>query len=414
MVYSLFILIISLGILVSQRKIISTIQWTEVLFIPKKTKPVKILPLTGLFRSLMLSTTICILAVDFPIFHRKFAKNTEYGISLMDTGVGAFIALNGILSPEARNPLSNDRYLLNKTLFSSAPLVLIGFARMISLRITNYNYNVSEYGVHWNFFVTVAMVKIICCLLNCKLIRRIKINSIGFSLVIMIGYQTALSCGLSTFLLDQESRGNLFSANKEGICSVIGFIPLYLVSVSIGRYLYNKRRTGKSVDLVIMACLGGVICLVSGVASNLCHLFIQEVSRRQTNAAYILWILCLYSLLLSAECILVLMIEFMQSVGLLQQNEPCQPILSTCLDSNSLVIFLLANLLTGAVNLTSNTMEAGIVQSLSILVIYSTTLSLVSFGLKSNKIDVRIRENIFDIIREKVSLLRGRPTIKTK
>ena len=360
----------------------------------------------------MLSTMVCILAVDFPIFHRKFSKNSQYGISLMDTGVGAFIALNGILSPESRSPLSNDQFLLKKSLTSSTPLLVIGVARMIAVRITNYNYNVSEYGVHWNFFVTVALVKVLSSFIFVKL-RKTRIHFLVFAVFLLVTYQTALSLGLGTYLLDDESRSNILSANKEGICSVFGFIPLYLMSLYLGQHFYSKRRTGKSIDYVIMTAESGVLCFVSGLSSTLCHSFIQEVSRRQSNAAYILWIICLYSLLLAVECLVLLTIEFMQSTGLLRPQESFQPILSSCFDSNSLLVFLLANLLTGIINLSSNTMEMGSLQSLSVLFVYSIVLSLVSSWMKQNKIQqTHIIQMVVQYFDQRLKTFRHKTTSK--
>ena len=51
----------------------------------------------------LICTSICILAVDFKVFPRRFCKAETYGTGLMDTGVGLFIVANGIVSPESRN-----------------------------------------------------------------------------------------------------------------------------------------------------------------------------------------------------------------------------------------------------------------------------------------------------------------------
>ena len=49
-----------------------------------------------------LITAIAILAVDFPVFPRRFAKTETYGTGLMDVGVGLFMLAHGITCPEAR------------------------------------------------------------------------------------------------------------------------------------------------------------------------------------------------------------------------------------------------------------------------------------------------------------------------
>uniref|UniRef100_S4RIL7 Uncharacterized protein n=1 Tax=Petromyzon marinus TaxID=7757 RepID=S4RIL7_PETMA len=49
-----------------------------------------------------LLTIVCILAVDFRAFPRRFAKTEIHGTGLMDLGVGTFVLSNALVSPEAR------------------------------------------------------------------------------------------------------------------------------------------------------------------------------------------------------------------------------------------------------------------------------------------------------------------------
>jgi phosphatidylinositol glycan class W len=46
-------------------------------------------------------TALSILAVDFQIFPRRFAKTEKYGVSLMDIGVGAFVASHAFKATKA-------------------------------------------------------------------------------------------------------------------------------------------------------------------------------------------------------------------------------------------------------------------------------------------------------------------------
>jgi len=139
---------------------------------------------------MMLMTCIAILAVDFRIFPRKFAKTETYGISLMDIGVGSFIISSALVSPKARESISHNTRLdkdikhaqnrhlsqdhkgtsrisaLLSTLRSIALLLFIGVSRFVVVKALNYQEHVTEYGVHWNFFLTLALVALFVAVLD--------------------------------------------------------------------------------------------------------------------------------------------------------------------------------------------------------------------------------------------------------
>ena len=65
--------------------------------------PLTSLPfITALRTYTNLFTAIAILAVDFTIFPRRFAKTETYGTGLMDIGVGLFVVAHGLTAPEVR------------------------------------------------------------------------------------------------------------------------------------------------------------------------------------------------------------------------------------------------------------------------------------------------------------------------
>ena len=120
--------------------------------------PLSRVPYITNYRSSMLTiTTICILAVDFPVFPRRLAKTETFGFGLMDLGVGSFVFSNGLVSQEARGKEAG--WLSGLT--SCLPLLLLGLLRLLALSSTGYHHNVTEYGTHWNFFFTLAAVKLL-------------------------------------------------------------------------------------------------------------------------------------------------------------------------------------------------------------------------------------------------------------
>ena len=123
-----------------------------------------------------LFTAVAILGVDFSVYPRRLAKTELYGSGLMDIGVGAFLMAHGVTSPEARespsSPSSKDPSredqggvssilrLVAVTLRQTLPLLVLGIARLVSVKWTGYQEHVTEYGVHWNFFFTIATVRV--------------------------------------------------------------------------------------------------------------------------------------------------------------------------------------------------------------------------------------------------------------
>jgi len=113
-----------------------------------------------------LFTAIAILAVDFTIFPRRLAKAETFGTGLMDIGVGAFLMAHGLTSPEAREGVASARLrkgygkLLMATCRQVLPLVILGLLRLVLVKSAGYQEHVTEYGVHWNFFFTIAAVRV--------------------------------------------------------------------------------------------------------------------------------------------------------------------------------------------------------------------------------------------------------------
>ena len=96
---------------------------------------------------------MCILAVDFRCFPRRFAKTETYGVSVMDLGAGSVVFGNALVSRCARGkPWCWSR---------AGPLLALAVARTAAVASADYPGHVSEYGAHWNFFLTLAGVEVL-------------------------------------------------------------------------------------------------------------------------------------------------------------------------------------------------------------------------------------------------------------
>jgi phosphatidylinositol glycan class W len=220
---------------------------------PKKDKPAEtkldalpVKPFITHYRgAMMVMTCIAILAVDFPVFPRRFAKVENWGTSLMDMGVGSFVFTAGVVS--ARSTLkeaSGKRPPLSKRLITSfrhaIPLLVLGTIRFVSVKGLDYAEHVSEYGVHWNFFFTLGFLPPFAALLQS-----------AFDLVPSYAVLSCVLAGLYELALDNTSLGafiliaprtDLLSKNREGIFSFIGYLAIFLAGQSLGSVALPRQQ----------------------------------------------------------------------------------------------------------------------------------------------------------------------------
>jgi len=118
--------------------------------------------------NVMLMTCLAILGVDFRAFPRKYAKTEFSGTSLMDAGVGSIILCSSFV--EGLKVMGSSRYRAKekqnrlketslRSLLRILFLVVLGVGRPLSLWIIGYQVHEGEYGMHWNFFLTLAVMR---------------------------------------------------------------------------------------------------------------------------------------------------------------------------------------------------------------------------------------------------------------
>lgn len=349
--------------------------------------------LASLLATLMLSVTVCILCVDFSIFPRRGAKTFDYGFSIMDAGVGAFIAFSGAVSPEAKHAVesSTDRTiqtklgLVGRTLSSSVPLIILSCLRLFLLRYFEYREITEEYGTHLNFFAVLAAVKLISCLVYCVIGRRIKLNHVGTALI--VAYQLFLNYYAIDNIVSNESRENSFMANKEGFLSIIGLTGYHLVYTRLQLIIDDASKTHKRYG--ITQTLKALLRLAAPAIVGLIvmHNFVQPSSRRISNAAYICWSACMVIFLLGCE------VTVNSAIAALQRRyhnvDDFGSKIYRSFSQNAMPLFLLANLLTGAINLTLDTNNMPALSSFATIVAYLAFLSTIAYHLLLRGYDIR-------------------------
>ena len=266
----------------------------------------------------------------------------------LDMGVGAFVAITVFVHPIARvggpgpsssSPPSPSSSLLG-AVRQAGVLIALGLMRAAGNASVNYPLHVTEYGVHWNFFMTLALVLLLLGSMQAALAafpsssapspsssstsfssfstpsavpgRMWLLGLCGAALLAL--HQLALSRGLTAAVLTAPRTG-LVSANKEGLASLAGYLALALLLVPVAArlnvlVLWTRRALQapaggvegpdgagpravrarvRSEWLRYWACVGG------GAAAALALLPVLEArvearSRMLCNAAYVLWV----------------------------------------------------------------------------------------------------------------------------
>jgi phosphatidylinositol glycan class W len=356
---------------------------------------------------MLVVTCLAILAVDFRIFPRRFAKVENWGTSLMDIGVGSFVFGAGVVAArpilkeqlEGRTtPLSTRLY---RSIRHSLPLIVLGFVRLWSVKGLDYAEHVTEYGVHWNFFFTLGFLPPFMALFQ-SAFHYIP-SYAGLAILLGGAYQVALqTTDLQRLILIGE-RTNLFWQNREGIFSFFGYLAIFLAGQSTGMIVIprgSSNSTGtqqrKSL-LVTLSAYSAVWITLFMISTSYKYGLSLEVSRRLANLPYFLWISAFNCTQITAFC-LVETIFFPQvhkntDSSTKAENEIYKQATSRVLEAynrNGLAIFLVANLLTGLVNLTAPTLHVSNIQAMGILLAYAATLTGLAVGLDMYDISIKM------------------------
>ncbi|KAL1715795.1 GWT1-domain-containing protein [Schizophyllum commune] len=373
------------------------------------SSPARVPPLPALstFRAhMLLMTILAILAVDFPVFPRELAKCETFGVSLMDVGVGSFVFAAGIVSalPILKDPAYLRAPTLPKVLSvarKAGSIIALGLVRVALVKGTEYPEHVTEYGVHWNFFITLAVVPVLQVLLHPVIARGASVS--WLAVLVGMAQQALLTVGgLDRYVL-YAPRTSLISQNKEGIVNVR---KSYDSNPSSNPNAYDKRLPPLSLpredDKTATELFG--YTLLWWALFYLARYFKivgQDVSRRMVNLPYILWVAAYNTTAILGYLALDLLFfprpeRYDPTSGLKrspmaggQTKEYAQaqaPALLEAINKNGLALFLLANLLTGIINLTTQTMYASDTKAMVILTAYAGVVCWVAWAVRGRRV----------------------------
>lgn len=368
-------------------------------FLPKKQF------ITAYRSQMLIITNLAILAVDFRIFPRRFAKVETWGTSMMDLGVGSFVFSMGLAN--ARQLIKNytgkysfsvGKYLSNikKNLIKSIPILGLGIIRLISVKQLEYQEHETEYGIHWNFFFTLGFLPIFLAILDpfLNLFPRFII-----AIVISLSYEIVLSkTDLLNFILRSDNRmDSLITMNKEGIFSFIGYLSIFIIGQSFGSFvltsyktknnlvIISKTKVAKKKEFTIFSVTTTQGLLIASIFYQLIFNLVngsdyfENISRRLANFPYVLWVV-------SYNAVFLLCYNLVDKIV---PGDQTSPILDS-INNNGLFIFLLGNLLTGLVNMSMNTLAANNTVSTIVLIGYSLIWTVTALWLNKKKIYIKL------------------------
>ncbi|KAH6657207.1 GPI-anchored wall transfer protein 1 [Truncatella angustata] len=358
--------------------------------------------------SMLVLTCLAILAVDFRIFPRRFAKVETWGTSLMDLGVGSFVFSAGVV---AARPVLKERAegkatpLYQRLLYSmrhSFPLLVLGFIRFLTVKGLDYAEHVTEYGVHWNFFFTLGFLPPFVAVFQS--ILKVVPSYAALSVILAVLYQVVLeSTNLKAYIL-LAPRIDIVSMNREGICSFIGYLSIFLAGQDAGMYVLPRRvnpnntstpGTQRNTLLLLMAFWSAVWSAAYYFSTNPIRGAGLDVSRRLANLPYVLWVVAFNNAQIFLFCLIdtVFFPAFYNAQDAKTEKDAYETATSRVLRSfnrNGLAVFLVANLLTGLVNMTVPTLDVGPIPTMGILIGYAAAVTGVAVGLDAWDISIKL------------------------
>ncbi|KAK3859861.1 hypothetical protein Pcinc_034050 [Petrolisthes cinctipes] len=308
---------------------------------------------TSLRGMLNLVATVAILAVDFRSFPRRFAKTEEYGYSLMDTGAIGFVIANGVVE-------GRKRCSLWFVVRDGVMLTILGVGRLWLTRMADYQHHITEYGLHANFFFTLAFVKVSCSWWAWRLKMS---GAVAVAVCLCMCHHLWLTAGGGEALVfGPAPRDTLFLANREWVVSMPGYLASYFMGLALGSYIFSSSVRNNTPKLTNMM-VGLAVCLFGCVLAL--HNYLGPPSRRLANPTFVLFAM-FFSILALAHYLVAETLVSSILPGL-----SAIPVVFHAINRRPLLCFLLANVITGIINKTINTLAVDYPWDVCIIATYT-------------------------------------------
>ncbi|KAG6041311.1 Glucosaminyl phosphatidylinositol (GlcN-PI) nositol acylation protein [Claviceps citrina] len=271
--------------------------------------------------------------------------------------------------------------------------------RLLSVKGLDYAEHVSEYGVHWNFFFTLGLLPPFVAAFQ-SVLRYVPSHA---ALALLVGgtYQLLLeTTALKAYVLTAP-REDLLSMNREGLASFLGYLAVFLAGQDLGMLVLprsiNPRRdvsppAQRTTLLMTLAVWAAVWSALYHLTTSYSLGLGLTVSRRLANLPYVLWVAAFNTTQILACCAIDTV--FFPPPGAAATDHhharaATSPILRAY-NRNGLAVFLVANLLTGLVNMSVRTLHCTPVQTMAILLAYMGGVTAVAVLLDYYDVSIKL------------------------
>ena len=248
-----------------------------------------------------------------------------------------------------------------------------------------YQEHVTEYGVHLNFFITLGLLPLVHDFVLQPFIKVTGVNRGVLALMLsgLLELWINKDERVLKFLIE-ANRDNLFNSNREGIYSFLGYTFIFLLGQEVGGsiVLPSRKNPNSKTALIFGAyetsnTFALAIYTICVWVMNQLLLEVDKfyISRRFANLPYVLWVVSYNLGFLTSY----------SAVDELLKRDSTDSILEV-INNNGLLLFLLANVLTGLTNMSMNTLEAGSFESFFVLTGYCLALYIGACVLNHYKI----------------------------